>query len=280
MNAAVDIERIPPGLQGVPETMLLTIWTRFAYSDGERSLLNDPLLRSLIQRIDYDFSGRFGAPSPIHALRSRYADERIRTFLQRQPQGSVVVLGEGLETQFWRVDNHRVNWYSVDLAESIGIRQRLLPAHDRNHLIACSALDDQWLEQIAEQVKGPVFISAAGLLMYFSEAQVLSLLQKIVKRLGHGELFFDTIPPWFSRKTLKGWKLTPAYTAPPMPFGMPLGRVKAFVEQVPGLRLLSSPTFAQPYPRYMRLLALMSRVGYLRDRYAPGLVHCAFGDPV
>ncbi|AIR90745.1 class I SAM-dependent methyltransferase [Pseudomonas cremoricolorata] len=276
MNAAVDLERLSPGLQGVPETMLLTIWTRSAYSDGPHSLLNDPLLMALMQRIDYDFRGRFGPPTPVHAVRSRYADERIHAFLAREPEGSVVVLGEGLETQFWRVAHPRVQWYSVDLAESIGIRQRLLPAHERNHLIACSALDDQWLDQVAQQIRGPVFISAAGLLMYFTEAQVLALLEKITRRFGRGEAFFDTIPPWFSRKTLRGWKLSTGYTAPPMPFGMPLGRVPSFVKQVPGLRLLSCPTFAQPYPRYMRLFALLSHIGYLRRRFAPGLIHCAF----
>jgi O-methyltransferase involved in polyketide biosynthesis len=277
MNAAVDLEPVSPGLQGVPETMLLTIWTRSAYSDGKHSLLDDPLLMALMKRIDYDFRGRFGAPSPVHAVRSRYADERIRDFLGRHHDGTVIVLGEGLETQFWRVDDRRVQWYTVDLPESIAIRKRLLPAHERNHLIACSALDDQWLEQIAGQVSGPVFISAAGLLMYFTEAQVQTLLEKITGRFGQGEVFFDTIPPWFSRKTLKGWKLSPSYTAPRMPFGMPLARIKPFVEQVNGLRLLSAPTFAQPYPQYMRLFALLSRLPYARNNLAPGLVHCAFG---
>ena len=31
------------------------------------------------------------------------------------PAGTVVALGEGLETQFWRPDNGRVRWLSVDL---------------------------------------------------------------------------------------------------------------------------------------------------------------------
>ncbi|APA95861.1 hypothetical protein [Nocardia seriolae] len=33
-------------------------------------------------------------------------------------------------------------------------------------------------------------------------------------------LLFDVIPPWFSRRTLRGHRLTPHYTAPLMPWGV------------------------------------------------------------
>jgi O-methyltransferase involved in polyketide biosynthesis len=32
-------------------------------------------------------------------------DREVRRFLAAHPGGTVVALGEGLETQFWRVDN-------------------------------------------------------------------------------------------------------------------------------------------------------------------------------
>jgi O-methyltransferase involved in polyketide biosynthesis len=276
MNAAVDISPLTPGLQGVPETMLLTIWARSTFADDADGLLCDPMLNSLIERIDYDFRGRFGTPNAMCAIRSRHGDDLLRAFLKRHPQGSVVVLGEGLETQFWRVDNGHVLWYSVDLPESIDIRRKLLPSHERNHLIAGSALDSAWLERVAEQSPGPVFICAAGLLMYFTEHQVIALLRRITQTFSSGELFFDTIPPWFSRKTQKGWKISNNYTTPPMPFGMPLGRLREFTEQVPGLQLLNTNSYTDPYPQYLRFLALISRIGYVRKRFAPGLVHCRF----
>jgi hypothetical protein len=34
----------------------------------------------------------------------------VRRFLVEHPEGTVVALGEGLETQFWRVDNGLVRW--------------------------------------------------------------------------------------------------------------------------------------------------------------------------
>lgn len=46
--------------------------------------------------------------------------------MQRHPAGTVVALGEGLETQFWRVDNGAVRWVGVDLSEAEALRRRFL----------------------------------------------------------------------------------------------------------------------------------------------------------
>jgi O-methyltransferase involved in polyketide biosynthesis len=51
-----------------------------------------------------------------------------------------VALGKGLETQFWRVGNGRVTWLSVDLPESISLRDELLPGSPRQRRLARSAL--------------------------------------------------------------------------------------------------------------------------------------------
>jgi O-methyltransferase involved in polyketide biosynthesis len=60
------------------------------------------------------------APPP----RARGAAARRRRFLAANPDGTVVALGEGLETQFWRVDNGRVRWLTVDLPETIAAASR------------------------------------------------------------------------------------------------------------------------------------------------------------
>jgi O-methyltransferase involved in polyketide biosynthesis len=260
-------------LDGVPETMLIPLWNRASDAGGPDPLLDDPMAVELVRRIDYDFAGRFGRPSVTHAIRSRYSDELIRRFLARHPAAVVVALGEGLETQLWRVDDGSVRWYSIDLAPAVAARRRLLPAHPRNVPIEGSALDLAWLDAVPAGV--PVFVSAAGLLMYFQPSEVATLLRAIAGRFAGGELFFDSIPPWFSRKTLRGWALSTRYTAPPMPFGLRLMDVPALFGQAPGLVPLEVLTYAEPYPDRMRFFALVSRIGWLKRRIAPGLIHAA-----
>lgn len=261
-------------LEGVPETMLWPLWSRASHARGSGAVLQDPMATALVDAIDCDFRGRFGRPGVVHAVRARYSDDLIRAFLGRHPDASVVALGEGLESQFWRVDNGRVSWYSVDLAEAIAVRRRLLPAHARNTLVPCSALDTQWFDAVPGD--GPVFVSAAGLLMYFERNAVVILLRSMVRHFRCGELFFDTIPPWLSRRSLKGWAVTRHYTAPPMPFGIALERLPDLFRQISGLTPLKAQTCAEPYPRTMPLFALLSRVRVVKQRVAPGLVHARF----
>ena len=67
-----------------------------------------------VDRLDYPFAERFGQLFPAHArvqaVRVRTFDREVEDFLRQSPNGTVVALGEGLETQFWRVDNGSVRW--------------------------------------------------------------------------------------------------------------------------------------------------------------------------
>jgi O-methyltransferase involved in polyketide biosynthesis len=266
--------RIRLDLAGVPETMLWPFWFRAWFANQPQSFLADPLAVQLAERIDYDFTGRFGRPHVAHAIRARYCDDLVRGFLRLYVDGVVVALGEGLETQLWRVDNGRVHWYSVDLPESIAARRSILPEHERNTLIPVSAFDPGWFAQIPKD--RPVFISAAGLFMYFERRQVVDLLSGIKQAFPRAELFFDTIPHWFSRRTMKGLYVTKSYRAPPMPFGIGIHELKDFAQEIGGLKIVSALGYADPYPQQMPFLNALSRWRWLRNRIAPALIHARF----
>ena len=111
MNAKTQVD-----LSGVPETMLWPLWNRAGESRRRDRLLADPMSVDLVGRIDYDFAGHFGPPNVFHAIRARVCDDLIRDYLARaKGKGTVIALGEGLETQLWRVDDKSMNWISVEL---------------------------------------------------------------------------------------------------------------------------------------------------------------------
>ena len=60
-------------------------------------------------------------------LHHRAAEARRPDTVLADPAGTVVALGDGLETQFWRVDNGRVRWLSVDLEEGAPLARGRLP---------------------------------------------------------------------------------------------------------------------------------------------------------
>ena len=274
MHPTAATDPVTLDLAGVPATALLTLHSRAAAAGPPIPMLNDPLAVGLVARIAFDFVGTFGQPHRNIAIRARYCDDLIRAFLRRHPAGTIVALGEGLETQLWRVDNGRLRWFSVDLPEIITARRALLPRHDRNGLITCSAFDPDWFDAVAKNA--PLFVTAAGLFPYFERRQVTALLRTLVRRFPGGELFFDTVPEWFARKTRQGFQLTPRYCVPPMPFGLDLGALDAFVADIPGLRVLAAPSYIEPYPALVSLLFAPLRLWPLRNRLLPGFVHARF----
>ena len=161
-------------LEGVPETLLWTLYHRAAEAARPDAVLRDPMALGVMSAISFPFEERFGkatsAWSQWQALRALAFDREITRYLVAAPDATVVALGEGLETQFWRVDNGRLRWLSIDLPEAIDVRERLLPAAPRLRMVATSALATAWLDEV-ERDAG-VFVTAQGLLMYLEREQV------------------------------------------------------------------------------------------------------------
>ena len=203
-------------LRDVPETMLWPLYNRASWARRTGAQLHDPKAIEIFDSIDYPFARHFGKPNEAHALRALRFDDEVRRFIGAHPEATIVGLAEGLDTAFWRVDNGRIRWLAVDLPESIAVRSRWLPDTDRHTNLACSALDFRWMDHV-DPSRG-VFITAAGLLMYFEQKDVERLIAACAERFPGAEMMFDTIPEWLSRRTLRGMKLTPHYTTPPKPF--------------------------------------------------------------
>jgi O-methyltransferase involved in polyketide biosynthesis len=178
---AEDAIRVDLG--GVPETLLWTLYHRSVEARRPDAVLQDPKAIELVERIGYPFEQRFGAGGlgQWQALRARCFDREVQRFLARHPDGTVVALGEGLETQFWRLDNGRVRWLTVDLPQTIALRERLLPRSPRRRSLACSALDERWMDEL-DASRG-LLVTAQGLLMYLERADVHGLIAACAQRL-------------------------------------------------------------------------------------------------
>jgi hypothetical protein len=64
----------------------------------------------------------------------------------------------------------------------------------------------------------------------------MALIRACAARFPGGRMMFDNVPPFFSRRTLKGLDLSDRYTAPPMPFAMTPDDGVALAGTVPGVR--------------------------------------------
>jgi O-methyltransferase involved in polyketide biosynthesis len=180
-------------LTGVPETALWNLYQRA--SAARAGYLDDPRAVEVLVRLDYPFE-RFDLPyaglaARLHALRVRTVDAALRRVLAGAPDATVVALGEGFETQFWRVDDGRLRWLSLDLPEVVAVRREVLPDGPRNGTLMGSVTDTEWTAQVDRE--RPVIITAQGLLPYFERDEVHRMLIAWARLFPGAWLLFDAV---------------------------------------------------------------------------------------
>ncbi|WP_377267323.1 class I SAM-dependent methyltransferase [Peterkaempfera sp. SMS 1(5)a] len=271
----------PNDLGPVPETALWTLYHRAVEARRPDTLLPDPMAVRLVEDIDYPFEQRFGSPAEpsvrlqgqLQALRVRCFDHEVADFLLRHPRGTVVSLGAGLETQFWRVDNGRAQWLAVDLPESAALRERLLPAEPRQRVLACSATDSRWTDEV--DPGNGVLVTAQGLLMYLRPGEVRDLIAMCAEHFPGDGMVLDAVPRWFSRLASEGRMRSGGYTVPPMPWGMDASEQQQLRTAHPAVAEVRDVVPPPGRGRLGRLVPYAVRLPVVRAK-RPSVVHLRF----
>jgi O-methyltransferase involved in polyketide biosynthesis len=237
-------------LKGVPETMLWPLHSRAHEAMRADGVLRDPEAIRIYRSIDYPFRKNFGRPGRSLANRARIFDQHIGAFLRTHPNGTVVELACGLETQVTRCDNSTRRWLAIDMPESIAVREQFIAPTDRNRHLAKSALDLSWMSEV--DPREGVCVTAQGLLMYLPEKEVHMLLAAIFSKFPGVHLFFDCIPYWLKVLGAQGFPLTTRYRSPPMKWGVRPNELKRLLRSQGALTHSVSMT---PYAAFMGPLA-------------------------
>jgi O-methyltransferase involved in polyketide biosynthesis len=224
----------------------------------------------IVRKLDFDPS-RFKLQShDIIGLvcRVREFDRFTRDFLAARPNGVVVHIGCGLDSRFERVDNGRVEWFDLDLPEVIQLRRQLIGGEsERYHLIACSALDPTWIEQVSVLKPRPFLFIAEGVLPYFEEDQVKWLVKTLQSNFPGAEMVFDAHTPWViwgDNLQLKFSKISAR-----LKFGLKHGRD---VEQwSPGIRMVEEWHYYGTDEPRVRPYRFMYTIPFFR--YSTGIFH-------
>ena len=181
----------------VQETLVIPLYGRKMCSELYPSLYRDETALRLMERIDYDFSTlekksgslmqRFGFLEV--AMRQNDLTFEVRNYLKSHPNAAVVNLGCGLDNTGRSCDNGSCKIYNLDFPNVIAVRNKLLPAVEREKNIPCNLNDTAWFNKI-DASGGAVFF-AAGVFYYFLKEQVKILVQAMAKNFPDGVLVFD-----------------------------------------------------------------------------------------
>ena len=186
-------------LVGVSETLLIPLYIRSKESQRPDAMLRDEKAVAMVGQIDYDFSRikLQGHDELGLILRVREFDRFARDFLAVHPDPVVVHIGCGLDTRFDRVDDGHVEWVDLDLPDVIDLRRKLIPEQgQRHHLISGSVFEPAWMEALSGYRKRPILFIAEGVLPYFKETQVKSLVLMLQMQFPGAELVCDAHTPF------------------------------------------------------------------------------------
>ncbi len=188
----------------IQSTMVSTLWARAVYSKLYPEILIDKKSLKVIKRVydDYpcakigiekleDVVDEFLGLSII--IRAKVFDDFIKQFTHKYPKASVINLGCGLDTTFYRIDNGIIDWYDLDLPEAIKYRNKVIPPAQRCHSIAYSIFDYSWMNKINYEKENGILFISGGLFYYFEERKVSELIVKMATHFMGGELIFDNL---------------------------------------------------------------------------------------
>lgn len=191
-------------------------------------------------------------PGPSAAApgsRARCFDAAVRAYLERHPEATVVALGEGLGTGFWRLDNGRLTWLTVQPPETAAVRRMLLPDGARRRTVARAATDHGWLDAVREPRRG-VIVTAQGVLTRLSPPAVRALLAACAERFPGGALVFDALPRRTAALARRGAALAGGRWPAPVRWGLDRADLPRVASAHPGIVAVRElPVGPGPYRR-------------------------------
>ena len=198
----------------VQETLVLPLYSRKLCSELYPNLYQDETAVRLIDQIDYDFSEaeknsrslmqRFGALEV--AMRQCDLAWEVQEYLKTHPCTAVVNLGCGLDDTGRACDNGSCKIYNLDFPDVIAVRNKLLPAGEREQNIPCDLKDPAWFDRI-DATDGAVFF-ASGVFYYFLTQQVRKLVQSMADAFPGSVLVFDAANRTAVKMIAKTWLKT------------------------------------------------------------------------
>ena len=195
----------------VQETLIIPLYAGKVCTELYPNLYRDETAVRLINEIDYDFSEaeknsrslmqRFGVLEV--AMRQNDLAWEVRDYLKTHPKAAVVNLGCGLDNTGRSCDNGSCKIYNLDFPDVIAVRNKLLPADEREENIPCDLNNTKWFEKI--DASGGAIFFASGVFYYFLTEQVKALVQAMADAFHGGVLVFDAANRAAVKMIAKTW---------------------------------------------------------------------------
>lgn len=188
-------------LEGVQETLLIPLLARAKETKADHPRIKDKYAVEMIKKLNCDWNRYEGNSSWQGVIaRTMILDRETEKFVAEHPNGVCISIGCGLDTRYHRIRHAKITWYNLDFPEVIALRKKLLFERKKVRYIAKSALDISWVDEVLDDGKD-VLIILEGILMYFTEIEVMQLMHMIKNRFPNCTILAEIMNPFIAGQT-------------------------------------------------------------------------------
>jgi O-methyltransferase involved in polyketide biosynthesis len=262
-------------LKGVPETLLIPLWAKSNETKRPNAIIKDGKALEIMEKIDYDFS-KFDDQEPTQvsiAIRTELLDKATKAFIVRYPLASIINLGCGLDTRFLRLNNYKIEWYDLDLLETIQIRRQFFSETDKYKMIARNVFDYSWIDNIKPNEH--VLIIAEGLFMYFTEEEVKELMNRLIDAFPGAEMLLETIPDSLAKKSQQQNLIKKQYNIEAH-FKWGIKNGKAIEKLSSRIELIEEWHYFDYHRERWKIIRWLSLIPTFKNRFGNRIVHLKF----
>lgn len=187
-------------LGDVQETALIPLAIRADETTRKHARIHDEKAVEIINVLGIDTKkyDKFFSHEGV-VSRTIMIDNEVKKLLTQYPDAICVNMGCGLDNRFSRVDNRKIEWFDVDLPDSIAVRRKVYEETDRRHMLSKNVLETGWGENIPKDRQ--TILIAEGLFMYFTKEQVKTVLHSIRDTFPKGYLIVELMHPKMTGNT-------------------------------------------------------------------------------
>ena len=174
-------------LTDVSKTALVTLRSHVLESQRNNPIINDPMAAYCLEKLiplaseeekNLLFNRQLPSTLTNHiALRARKYDSMVNDFISKNSSCTVINLGCGFDTRYWRIDNKKCEYIELDLPELVAIKKEILKEHLCYELIGRSVLDSSWIDKVTPKGNRNFLLIAEGLFMYLPQDDVINLFK-------------------------------------------------------------------------------------------------------
>jgi methyltransferase (TIGR00027 family) len=190
------------------KTAIITLMSRAIESEFPNPIIHDPMARYCLERLysliteeERAELSRIRLPPGLTnhiAIRARKYDSIANEYISKKPSCTVVELGCGFSTRYWRINRGKCRYVELDLPEVAALKREVLGDKLEYGLVGRSVLDPSWMDEVASSGNRDFLFLAEGLFMYLPKEGVVSLFGELSRRFLDSRIALEVVADYYT----------------------------------------------------------------------------------